>query len=525
MWLQYFGLQEDPFGVSPDPRYLYPSQTHQEALESLENGFYNNRGFIAMIAPPGMGKTTLLYRFLEDTRDTARSVFLFDIDAECEPREFVRYILREFGIAPAQSSFEMHRQLSEALIKETAEGRKCVIVIDEAQNLSDAVLERVRLLTNFEMSQGKLLQIILSGQPQLTEKLMQASLVQLRQRVSTACSLEPLSVDETEAYIDYRLKQAGYSGDSLFTKYAVRLIAQASNGTPRTINNLCFNALTLCCALNSKQVDGSMVSKVVAKLQLLPALKEPASVASIIAPAQSIERNERKQARRMPVLLGSGVAGNVKLWVPATAVVLVMCVLGVLKVTEHRTPQPRTTIEDRSLNLPVAPSSVPASATPAVGKTIVTEPAGAVTPSKLRSATGHPDSASALATRSKSASPVRWPMLVNRSHSNPSAATVQHGAPVHEPESVNGLAPKPWVAQPAETPPQASAAAQSPSTGAGANPAAAQPGPAWAGQSGSPAGVPSGAAAARVRPALTGHAPAVAQAAPTQTVHPALPTH
>jgi general secretion pathway protein A len=525
MWLQYFGFQEDPFGVSPDPRYLYPSQTHQEALESLENGFYNNRGFIAMIAPPGMGKTTLLYRFLEDTRDTARSVFLFDIDAECEQREFVRYILREFGIAPAQSSFEMHRQLSEALIKETAEGRKCVIVIDEAQNLSDAVLERVRLLTNFETTQGKLLQIILSGQPQLTEKLMQASLVQLRQRVSTACSLEPLSVDETEAYIDYRLKQAGYSGDSLFTKYAVRLIAQASNGTPRTINNLCFNALTLCCALNSKQVDGSMVSKVVAKLQLLPALKEPVSVASIIAPEQSIERNQRKQARRMPVLLGSGVAGNVKLWVPAAAVVLVMCVLGVLRVTEHRTPQVRTTIEDRSLNLPVAPSSAPASATPAVGKTIVTEPAAAVTPPKLRSATGHPDSASASATRSKSAAPVRWPMLVNRSLSKPSATTVQQTAPVHEPESVNGLAPKPWVAQPAETPPQASAAAQSSSTGAGANPAAAQPGPAWAGQSGSPAGVPSGAAAARVRPALTGHAPAVAQAVPTQNVHPALPTH
>src|SRR5664279_4992082 len=203
--LQHFGFREDPFRVNPDARYLFPSNTHLQALASLENGFYNNRGFIAMIAPPGMGKTTLLYRFLEDTQETARSVFLFDIDAECEPRDFVGYILREFGITPAQSSSEMHRQLADALITETQAGRKCVVVIDEAQNLSDAVLERVRLLTNFETSQGKLLQIILSGQPQLTDKLMQASLVQLRQRVSAICRLEPLSPEETVAYIDYRL--------------------------------------------------------------------------------------------------------------------------------------------------------------------------------------------------------------------------------------------------------------------------------------------------------------------------------
>ena len=504
MWLQYFGFQEDPFGVSPDPRYLYPSQTHQEALESLKNGFYNNRGFIAMIAPPGMGKTTLLNRFLEDTRDTARSVFLFDIHAECEPREFVGYVLREFGIAPAQSSFEMHRQLSDALVKETAAGRKCVVVIDEAQNLSDAVLERVRLLTNFETSQGKLLQIILSGQPQLTEKLMQASLVQLRQRVSTACSLEPLSVDETEAYIDYRIKQAGYSGESLFTKYAIRLIAQASNGTPRTINNLCFNALSMCCELNSKQVDGSMVSKVVAKLQLLPELKEPVSVAGIIAPEKSSERTEWKQVRRMPTLWGAAVAGNVKLWVPVATVLLVLCVLGVLSLTRHQAPQIRTTVEDRSLNLPV--SSASAATAASTGKAIVTSPAVNTTPLELRSAAGHP-------------------ALVNRSISKPSAATVQHSVPVHEPDQADGLAPRPWVAQPAVTPPQASPTAQAPSTGAGAKPGTGQQDPAWAAKSGSPAGVPSGAAIARVRPALPGNAPAVAQAAPAQNVRPALPTH
>ena len=225
------------------------------------------------------------------------AVFLFDIDSECEPREFVGYILRDIGITPAQSSSEMHEQLTGALVKENRAGRKFVVVIDEAQNLSDAVLERVRLLTNFETSRGKLMQIVLSGQPQLSDKLMQASLVQLRQRISTVCRLEPLSAEETVAYIDYRLKQAGYDGEPLFTEDALKLIAEASHGIPRTINNLCFNALSLCCALKSKQVDGSMVSEAIADLQLIPQSREPIAAAGNVAAEQSLsEPKERKQA-------------------------------------------------------------------------------------------------------------------------------------------------------------------------------------------------------------------------------------
>ena len=208
MLLQYFGFEQDPFGATPDARCLYLSGTHREALASLDYGFLSNRGFTAMIASPGMGKTTLLRRFLENTRGAARTVFLFDVDAECEPKELVAYILRDIGITPAQSSSEMHDQLTGALVKENRAGRKFVVVIDEAQNLSNAVLERVRLLTNFETSQGKLMQVVLSGQPQLEDKLMQPSLIQLRQRISTICRIKPLSTDETVAYIDYRLKLA-----------------------------------------------------------------------------------------------------------------------------------------------------------------------------------------------------------------------------------------------------------------------------------------------------------------------------
>ena len=212
-----------------------------------------------MIAPPGMGKTTLLFRFLEKFRESARTAFLFDIDSQCEPRELVGYILRDIGITPGQSSSEMHEQLTEALITENRAGRKFVIVIDEAQNLSDDALERVRLLTNFETSRAKLMQIVLSGQPQLADKLMQASLVQLRQRISTICRLEPLSTEETVAYIDIPVEAVGYVVEPLFAEDALKLIGEASRGIPRTVNNLCFNALSLCCALKSEtggRLDG-----------------------------------------------------------------------------------------------------------------------------------------------------------------------------------------------------------------------------------------------------------------------------
>jgi len=362
--MEYFGFREDPFGMTPNSRCLYPSPTHLEALASLKYGFLSNRGFTAMIAPPGMGKTTLLFRFLNDIREFTRTVFLFDVDADCEPREFVGYILRDIGITPAQTSSEMHAQLTEALVKENRTGRKFVVVIDEAQSLSDAVLERVRLLTNFETSRGKLIQIVLSGQPQLSDKLMQASLVQLRQRISTVCRIEPLSTDQTLAYIDYRLKQAGYESGPLFSNDALTLIAEASHGIPRTINNLCFNALSLCYALKGKQVIKGMVSEVISDLQLIPQSREPVAVVGNAATGQPSELEERKPVKRL-----------LKFWVPAAAVILVMCVLGIFGITELRTPQSRTMGDDRSFNLPAPPPSAPVPPAPGTGEAANTKPA------------------------------------------------------------------------------------------------------------------------------------------------------
>jgi general secretion pathway protein A len=372
--LQHFGFQEDPFGVSPDPRYMYPSQTHQQALASLENGFYNNRGFIAMIAPPGMGKTTLLYRFLEDTEATARSVFLFDIDPDCKPRDFVGYILREFGVTPAQTSSEMHQQLGEALIRETEEGRKCVVVIDEAQNLSDAVLERVRLITNFENSQGKLLQVILSGQPQLTDKLMQESLVQLRQRISTFCCLELLSQEETILYIDYRLRQAGYDGDPVFTDEALKLIAESAGGTPRTINNLCYNALAICSDMKIKQVDVDIVAKVVANLHLVPQLKESFGAHDSNPEGSSGAQSSAEEKWRALRRWVNAFTSEAKLWVPATAGVLILSVLGVLRLNGVGSSELPNSDNDRILSPNAAAESL-ASPEAKFSNAIATKPA------------------------------------------------------------------------------------------------------------------------------------------------------
>lgn len=341
---QYFGFQEEPFRATPDPRCIFPSHTHREALASLHSGFLNNRGFTAMIAPSGMGKTTLLFRFLEDIREAARSVFLFDIDAECEQRDFVGRILHDIGITPAKSSSELHEQLSCALAEETRNGRKVVIVIDEAQNLSEAVLERVRLLSNFETSQGKLMQIVLSGQLQLSYKLLQPSLVQLRQRISTFCRIDPLSAEETVAYIEHRLKQAGYNDRPLFTKAALKLIAEASQGIPRVINNLCFNALWLCCAMKSKQVDSGMVAEVIADLQLIPQSEKSIVINSEVADEQPDEsQNEKQSTRRLE-----------RFFLAATALV-VLCVAGIIGIVELRPIESYRLNSERSLDQKTAP--------------------------------------------------------------------------------------------------------------------------------------------------------------------------
>jgi type II secretory pathway predicted ATPase ExeA len=274
MFLEFFGLREQPFGMTPDPAYLYASKTHSEAIASLSNGIAENRGFFALIAEPGMGKTTLLYHLLEKLRDTSRTVLVFQ--TQCNSRELIEYILQELGVDVRGMSFvAMHGQLNEILFEELLAGKRFVLVVDEAQNLDESVLETVRMLSNFETHNAKLLQIILAGQPRLGAKLAQPELSQLRQRISVIGRLQPFNTEETGRYIEHRLQVAGHSGEPIFEPSSVGLIARMTGGIPRNINNVCYNSLFLAYTRAQKTVSPETVEEVLARLELEPPVSVP----------------------------------------------------------------------------------------------------------------------------------------------------------------------------------------------------------------------------------------------------------
>lgn len=267
MFLKYHGLQRDPFGVTPDPDFLYFSSSHREALATLICGVELGRGFLALIAPPGMGKTTLLFKLMKHLRSSTRIVFLFH--TQCNSREFMRLLLKELGseIDEGADLASIVDQFNSYLLQEYRAGRRVLVIIDEAQNLDPSVLETVRLLSDFETPQNKLLQIILAGQPELADKLASPALRQLRQRISTFSSLTPLSSEQAARYIRHRLRVAGCT-TTLFTAQAQEAIAQLGKGIPRNINNLCSNALALCCAMRQTTITVSMIREVAGDFDL-----------------------------------------------------------------------------------------------------------------------------------------------------------------------------------------------------------------------------------------------------------------
>jgi len=280
MVLEFYRLQRDPFGVTPDPSFLFPTATHREALASLRYGLDTGRGFLALIARPGMGKTTLLFSLLEHLRGSARTIFLFQ--TLCDPIDLIRYLLKNLGVnAPGRDMVDLHAQLNELLYQEMCAGRRLVLIIDEAQNLSEPVLETARLLSNFETTTTKLMQMVLAGQPELAEKLDRKSLSQLRQRISVFSRLEPLTPADTFAYIEHRLGVAGSDGYPIFTHAALERIADYSEGIPRNINNLCFNALGMGCALEQAKIGPEIVREVASDLGLIPPVSKAPTPARV----------------------------------------------------------------------------------------------------------------------------------------------------------------------------------------------------------------------------------------------------
>jgi general secretion pathway protein A len=263
-----FGILENPFGVTPNPRYLYQSRTHAEARSSLIIGIQYRVGFQALIAPPGMGKTTILFNLLEQSRNV-RTACLFQFQGDS--RDLLRYLILELsGQTPDSNLAGMQDTLNQLLIRENRAGRQTIVIIDEAQNLDISVLETLRMLSNFETPSEKLLQIILAGQPQMVQRLATPELAQLYQRIPIRTTLIPFDLEDTRNYIEHRLRIAGYQGPPLFRPAAVQSIFERSGGVPREINTLCFNALLLATAAGKKQIDLEILHEVAADLKFNP---------------------------------------------------------------------------------------------------------------------------------------------------------------------------------------------------------------------------------------------------------------
>jgi type II secretory pathway predicted ATPase ExeA len=313
MFLDFYALREQPFCVTPDPRYLYLSQTHREALASLVYGIESGRGFMALIGRSGMGKTTLLFQLLERWKMSFRTVYLFQ--TQCNSRELLRYLLYDLGIEnPEDDLVRIHARLNQVLLQESQAGRRVVLFIDEAQNLQDSVLETVRLLSDFETPSAKLLQIVFSGQPELAEKLARPGLAQLRERIAVLSRLEPLGHAEIDHYIEHRLLIAGYKGSPLFTPGALKMIAERSEGIPRNINNFCFNALSLGYAMNRRTIDSSILKEVIADLDLEPLLPKR----DIAPPSDAVRHRTLAQPKR----------GLARVALPAVVLACLLVLLG-----------------------------------------------------------------------------------------------------------------------------------------------------------------------------------------------------
>ena len=304
--LSFHKLKQQPFDVTPDPAFLYLSQSHREALTSLKDGIEHLRGFMMLVADPGMGKTTLLNRLMEELSESARIVFLFQ--TQCTSRELLCYILNELEVDhTGMDVVAMHRALNQALLEEMLRGRRFVLIVDEAQNLQEPVLETIRLLSDFETTHSKLIQIVLAGQPQLADTLMSDSLVQLRQRVAILAKLKSLSSADLKEYVEHRLRYAGCSDRVIFSSDALEQIAEKSQGVPRSVNNLCFNALFEAFHRGQEIVNADIVKEVAAKLNLESLVPRPAlTAASQKAAPQTESIDTALLVRALAAALASG---------------------------------------------------------------------------------------------------------------------------------------------------------------------------------------------------------------------------
>ncbi len=268
MYEPFFGLETKPFAVTPDPRFLYSGRSHREALAALVYGVKERRGFIRLVGEVGTGKTTLLRALLERLDVSIRTVLITHTTVDRD--ELLRMILNDLEMPCDRLSRVQVIQSLHDLVLLTFEAHlpPPLIIVDEAQNLADDVLEEIRLLTNLEVGDSKLVQVILSGQPELERKLEKPNLRQLGQRVAVRARLEPLGEDDTAAYVRHRLKIAGAKDVDLFSLRALVTVWRRTAGLPRLINILCEQSLVNAFGANKRKVDESLVDEAVRDLGL-----------------------------------------------------------------------------------------------------------------------------------------------------------------------------------------------------------------------------------------------------------------
>jgi general secretion pathway protein A len=304
MYLQFYGLREAPFSPTPDPKFLFQSTRHREALAQLLYGVRERKGFIVLTGEIGTGKTTLLRTLLSRLDRDTHVAYIHNSALEIEG--LLEYMLQDWGL---KSNATTHAQrlfeLNEFLIEQHRQGLSPVLVIDEAQNLSLATLEAVRLLSNFETTNQKLMQILLVGQPELRDKLNTADLRQLKQRIGLRCHIGPLSPEETRLYIRHRLRIAGASDAGIFTDAAIQRITEYSGGTPRIVNIVCDHCLLSGFADSKRRIDTGVVDEAVEYLE-------------------EGERPEWKRSRQTRLVPGRGAVWAARGGVAALVVLLLL---------------------------------------------------------------------------------------------------------------------------------------------------------------------------------------------------------
>ncbi|MED5263259.1 MAG: AAA family ATPase [Myxococcota bacterium] len=260
MYLDFYGMAQAPFEMTPDPSFLYLGEVHREGLATLVYAMQSGTGFVVLTGEVGTGKTTLLNALLSQLDPDTASAYLFN--PKLEPLDFFKMLFEEFGIGDAcTTKADYLLALNRFLIERHEKGQSALLIVDEAQNLSPEVLEEIRLLSNLETATSKLIQIMLVGQPELGDLLARPELRQIRQRVSLRHDLRSFDEAETGEYIDERLSRAGHTGPRIFKRSARRVIFKRTGGIPRLINALCDSALLLGYSRDVATLDAALVSE------------------------------------------------------------------------------------------------------------------------------------------------------------------------------------------------------------------------------------------------------------------------